>query len=48
MSVGERQVSGTANFVVPYVKWGMKDPSTLLLRVKDTVDVTVSLVGTAS
>ena len=44
----DRQVSGSVNFVVPYVKWGMKDPSTFVLRVKDTVDVTVKLVGTAS
>ena len=48
VTVRERQVSGTANFVVPYVKWGMKDPSTLVLRVNDKVDVKVTLVGTAS
>jgi polyisoprenoid-binding protein YceI len=48
LSVHERQVSGSASFVVPYVKWGMKDPSTFVLRVKDTVNVTVNLVGTAS
>lgn len=36
----------TAKFVVPYAKWGMKDPSTFVLRVSDKVDVTVSLVGT--
>jgi polyisoprenoid-binding protein YceI len=48
VSANDRQVSGSANFVVPYVKWGMKDPSTFVLRVKDTVNVTVNLVGTAS
>ncbi len=48
VSVRDRQVSGSANFVVPYVKWGMKDPSTFVLRVKDNVNVTVNLVGTAS
>jgi polyisoprenoid-binding protein YceI len=44
----ETQVIATANFVVPYVKWGMKDPSTFVLRVSDIVDVAVSLVGTVS
>ena len=48
VSAHDRQVSGSTYFVVPCVKWGMKDPSAFLLRVKDTVNVTVNLVGTAS
>ena len=28
-------------FGVPYVKWGMKDPSTFVLKVKDFVDIDI-------
>ena len=41
---GER-VKATAAFVVPYVKWGMKNPSTLFLRVDDTVPIQIDAVG---
>ena len=34
------------HFVVPYVKWGMKNPSTFILRVDDKVDIVVHAVGT--
>jgi polyisoprenoid-binding protein YceI len=38
--------TGTLHFSVPYVKWGMKNPSTLFLRVSDSVDIDVNAVGT--
>jgi polyisoprenoid-binding protein YceI len=31
----------TTMFAIPYVKWGLKNPSTLILRVNDKVDITV-------
>ncbi len=33
------------NFLVPYVRWGLKNPSTLFLRVSDKVDIGVHAVG---
>ncbi len=35
----------TVHFAVPYVKWGMKDPSTFILRVEKTVDIDLSAQG---
>ena len=39
--VSNSQMNVTLDFSVPYVKWGMKDPSTLFLKVKDTVEIEV-------
>jgi polyisoprenoid-binding protein YceI len=40
--------TATAHFVVPYVKWGMKNPSTFVLRVSEKVDIEVRLVAQAA
>ena len=39
------RVTATATLVVPYVKWGMKNPSTLFLKVNEDVEVTIRAVG---
>jgi hypothetical protein len=36
---------GTAAFEVPYIEWGLKNPSNFLLKVKPVVDVQLDLVG---
>jgi polyisoprenoid-binding protein YceI len=35
------QYTADTHFSVPYVKWGMKNPSSLLLRVSDTVEIRI-------
>jgi len=37
--------TATAHFTIPYVQWGMKNPSTLILRVSDKVDIEIETVA---
>ena len=37
--------AATLHFTVPYVRWGMKNPSTLILRVSDKVEIDIETVA---
>ena len=37
--------TATVHFTVPYTKWGMKNPSTLFLRVNDSVEIDLVAAG---
>lgn len=38
-------LTATGQFVVPYVKWGLKDPSILILKVAKEVNIDLNLSG---
>jgi polyisoprenoid-binding protein YceI len=39
--------TAAVHFTIPYAKWGMKNPSTLFLRVDDSVQIDLSMAGNA-
>jgi polyisoprenoid-binding protein YceI len=41
-------VTAKGSFFVPYVKWGLKDPSIMILRVAKEVHIDLDLAGTLS
>jgi len=45
VQASEGQYTTIGHFSVPYVKWGMKNPSTLMLRVNDTVEIKIETVA---
>jgi hypothetical protein len=38
-------VQASTKFIVPYEEWGMKNPSTLFLKVDKTVAISISAAG---
>jgi polyisoprenoid-binding protein YceI len=38
-------LTAKTHFVVPYVKWGLKDPSVFILKVSKEVDIDLTLAG---
>ena len=43
--IDQGKLTAKITFSVPYVQWGMKNPSTLFLRVKDTVEIEIQATG---
>lgn len=40
-----QNTAATLHFIVPYVKWGLKNPSTFVLRVSDKVEINIAASG---
>lgn len=41
----EGHLVGDTQFSIPYQNWGVKNPSTLFLRVSDTVEISIHAIG---
>ncbi len=48
VDISGRHLKGQTSFNVPFIEWGLHDPSMFVLRVAKEVKVTVSLDGTLS
>ena len=46
VQVAAGMVTATTRFTVPYVEWGMKNPSRFLFRVSKQVEIEVTAKGT--
>ncbi len=46
VQVNGSRATATATFDVPYQAWGMKNPSTLFLKVENKVEISIATVGT--
>jgi polyisoprenoid-binding protein YceI len=46
VSVENGRLIATSHFSIPYVRWGVKDPSTFILKVNKRVQVEMRVAGT--
>jgi hypothetical protein len=40
-----RQLQMATHITIPYIKWGLKNPSTFILRTSDKVELNIHAVG---
>lgn len=46
--IEDNSVTAKGSFIVPYVQWGLKDPSIFILKVAKDVHIDLNLAGTVS
>ncbi len=46
IQVTANQLQATGTFAVPYIQWGLKDPSTFMIHVNKEVQIDLTLTGT--
>ena len=46
LQVNGDQLHAVGTFAVPYIQWGLKDPSTFMIKVNKEVQIDLSLMGT--
>jgi polyisoprenoid-binding protein YceI len=46
VQVNGEQIHAVGSFVIPYIQWGLKDPSTFMIKVNKEVHVDLDLSGT--
>jgi polyisoprenoid-binding protein YceI len=48
VEMSANQWNATVHFTIPYARWGMRNPSTLFLRVSDSVEIDIVTGGSIS
>jgi hypothetical protein len=45
LQMSQQEITATGKFIVPYVRWGMKNPSTFLLKVNQEVEIDLTAIA---